>query len=85
MGWHGDLFDRGAESREALRAIAHLRLNVGLALGRAEALLDHANAKIADPMVEGVEIGRHLGRILSRVEAVGPGDDRLRENRVLAL
>jgi hypothetical protein len=52
MGWHGDLFDRGAESREALRAIAHLRLDVGLALGRAEALLDHANAKIADPMVE---------------------------------
>src|SRR5262249_47308606 len=71
MRRHGDLLDRRAQLRKALRGIAHMRIDVGLRIGMTETLLDDRDAHSSGAAVERLGVAACRYATLARVETVG--------------
>ena len=70
MGRDGDVLDRRAERAQPLGRVAHLLVDVALALGPGEALGHHADAQAGDAAAERSRVLVHAHVVLARVEPV---------------
>ena len=82
VGGHRYVGYHRAQLGEALRRLAHARVDVGFRVGVAKTLLDHGDAQAVDVSRKCVRVAGCSNAALARVEPIGPSD-HFQEQRVV--